>query len=110
MITLVIGKGFITAHTPSTIRRLKMFEPTTLLSAISFEPLRAAEVLTASSGALVPNATIVSPIMTDGTLNIAAIDELPSTKRSAPFTKATNPATSRIIFNTISIVFSLSLS
>ena len=61
------GTLWITAQTPRTTIRLKMLEPITLLNAISFEPLSAAVVLTASSGALVPMATIVSPIITDET-------------------------------------------
>ena len=49
-------------------------------TAISLLPARDAVVLTASSGALVPNATIVSPMMILGTLSARAIEELASTK------------------------------
>lgn len=40
----------------------------------------AAVTLTASSGKLVPIATIVIPMIKDGTLNFFATEELPSTK------------------------------
>ena len=43
-------------------------------------PLNAAEILTAASGALVPQATIVSPITICGIPNFAAIIDAPSTK------------------------------
>ena len=35
---LSTGTGLITAHIPRTTSRLKIFEPTTLLKAISFAP------------------------------------------------------------------------
>ena len=74
----------------------------TLLNAISFEPESAAVVLTASSGALVPSATIVSPIMRPETLKRRASDALPSTNTSAPLTSAAKPTSKIRIFNTIS--------
>ena len=80
------------------MRRLKIFEPTTLLRAISFAPWIAAEVLTANSGALVPSATIVRPMITPGTLKVRANAELPSTKKSAPLTSAAKPTISNKIF------------
>ena len=93
-----MGMGRMTAQTPSTISRLKMLEPVTLLRAISFAPLTAAEVLTANSGALVPNATMVSPMITLGTRKVRAKAELPSTKKSAPLISATKPSSSNTIF------------
>ena len=66
-ISFSIGSGAIIAQMPSTQSKLKRFEPTTLLSAISLEPFIAAVVLTANSCMLVPNATMVSPIITAGT-------------------------------------------
>ena len=104
LIIFSIGTGLIIAHTPSTISRLNRLEPTTLLTAISLLPLSAAEVLTASSGALVPSATIVRPMITDGTLNSAASDELPSTNISAPLISAIKPSISRTTCKTISII------
>ena len=89
-----VGTGCSMAHSPSTTSRLNRLEPTTLLSAISLEPCTAAAVLTASSGALVPMATMVSPITSDGTWNRRASPDAPPTNRSAPFTSAAKPATS----------------
>ena len=60
--------GLIKAQIPTTASKLNKFEPTTLPSAISFWPLNAAVILTAASGALVPKATIVSPIIKLGIL------------------------------------------
>ena len=51
---------------------------------ISLLPLKEAVILTAASGALVPKATIVSPIINVGIFNTFARLELPSTKISAP--------------------------
>ena len=62
-----------------------------LLIAISLLPDRPAVMLTAASGALVPIATIVNPIIIEGTLNFFAIDEAPSTNISAPFISNTKP-------------------
>lgn len=60
----------IKVHTPHTTIRLNMLEPTTLLTASALLLLSDAVTLTAHSGRLVPMATIVSPIIIDGTLNL----------------------------------------
>ena len=78
-----------TAHTPITTIRLNILEPTTLLTASSLLPVSDADTLTAVSGSDVPIATIVSPIMIDGTCSLFATLELPSTKKSA-ITQAVN--------------------
>jgi hypothetical protein len=83
--------GFITDEIPITRRILNIFEPTTLPTAISLEFLRAAFILTAVSGELVPKATIVSPTRIEGTLKILAMEDEPSTKKSAPLMSKTNP-------------------
>ena len=44
--------GLRIAQMPRIPRRLKRLEPTTLLIAISLDPCKAADILTASSGAL----------------------------------------------------------
>ena len=85
------GSLLKSAQTPHTIIRLKMLDPTTLLIASVLLPLTAAVTLTAHSGRLVPMATIVSPIIIGGTLSIFATEELPSTKKSAPFISRMNP-------------------
>ena len=58
--------GLITEHKPITIRILNMFEPITLLTDMSLAFFSEEVILTAASGALVPKATIVSPIMMEG--------------------------------------------
>ena len=68
-----------------------MFEPVTLLTASVLLCAMDAATLTAVSGSEVPIATIVSPMISDGTLKRFATLELPSTNRSAPFTKNTKP-------------------
>jgi hypothetical protein len=83
--------GFITDEIPITRRILNIFEPTTLPTAISLEFLRAAFILTAVSGELVPKATIVSPTRIEGTLKILAMEDEPSTKKSAPLTSKAKP-------------------
>ena len=55
--------------------------------AMSLLPFMAAVILTANSGALVPKATMVSPITNAGILSFFATDEAPSTKKSAPLIK-----------------------
>ena len=85
--------GVSRAHTPITIMVLNILEPVTLLIASEFLPANDAVTETAVSGRLVPIATIVRPMMMEGTLNFFAIDELPSTKKSAPFMSSINPAT-----------------
>ena len=97
---------------PMTTRRLKILEPTTFPMAMSLLPFMAAVTLTASSGALVPNATIVSPIMREGMCSLLAIQDAPSTKISAPFTSSKKPIqrirTDVIIgFSSIELVFSI---
>ena len=86
---------------PNTNNKLQIFEPTTFPIEISLFPLKEAIALTASSGALVPNATTVSPIINVDTPNAFAKLELPSTKQSAPFTNTTKPTTNNKIFNAI---------
>ena len=49
----------------------------------------------AASGALVPKETTVSPMMSEGTRSLAAIEEAPSTKKSAPLIRKTKPTTSK---------------
>ena len=67
-------------QTPITNIILKILEPTTLLIAKALLFAREAVTLTAVSGSDVPIATIVNPIMIDGTFKRFATLELPSTK------------------------------
>ena len=93
-ISLFVLKPEINAQIPTTTSPLKMLEPITLLTAISLLPASAALMLTEASGALVPMATIVRPIMTLGILRNLASEELPSTKKSAPLINSTKPMSS----------------
>ena len=72
--------------------------PITLPSTISPLPDRRDFTLTANSGALVPNATIVRPINIFDTLKLEATLLAPSTKKSAPLINIMNPTINRIIF------------
>ena len=51
---------------------------------MSFNPLKAALMVTRNSGAEVPRATMVSPITSSDTLNFLAMAEAESTIQSAP--------------------------
>ena len=75
-----MASGANSAQAPQTTIRLKILDPATLLTASVLFPAMAAVTLTASSGKLVPIATIVIPMIKDGTLNFFATEELPSTK------------------------------
>ncbi len=54
-------RGLIVLEIPNTNKILKILEPITFPSAISFCPFFAATILVTSSGKEVPTATIVSP-------------------------------------------------
>ena len=92
------------AAVPTTPRILKMLLPTTFPNEIALVPANAEVMDTAASGALVPNATIVSPTITVGILKLYATLLAPSTNMSAPFIKSTKPIMSKIICIMSSIV------
>ena len=77
IIALSTDKVLINPDIPTTISKLNILEPTTFPIAIPFCPLSAAVILTAASGALVPKATIVRPIINGGNLSILAMVEEP---------------------------------
>lgn len=60
-------------------------------------PSRLDVIFTTNSGAEVPKATIVSPITISETLSFFASEDAPSTSKSAPFTRMTNPIIKRTI-------------
>ena len=62
IVDFATASGVINAERPRIIRILRILLPTILPIVISALPPRAAVILTAASGALVPIATIVSPI------------------------------------------------
>ena len=90
---------------PRIIKIFKILLPTMFPIVISALPFKAAVMLTAASGALVPIATIVRPITSWGTPSLSAIPEEPSTNQSAPFTNIKNPSASSNNWITISISF-----
>ncbi len=61
------------------------------------EALMPPMIETAASGAEVPSATTVKPIINVDTCSFSAMPEAPSTKKSAPFTSKTNPTNNRTI-------------
>ena len=65
-VSFFIVSGANKAHAPHTTIRLKIFDPTTLLTASVLFPASDAVTLTAHSGRLVPIATIVIPIIMEG--------------------------------------------
>jgi hypothetical protein len=85
-------RGVTTADNPKIIRTLKILLPTALPKAISPCPVALDITLTASSGALVPKATTVNPIINGDIPNAAADFAAPLTNASAPTISNTNPA------------------
>ena len=83
----------IIAQRPTTTNKLNKLEPLTLLTASELLPCREAEIETAVSGSDVPMATIVRPIIKEGTRSLFATFDAPSTKKSAPFTNPIKPIT-----------------
>ena len=73
-----------TATNPRIIPRLKIFEPTTLPTDIAASPDKAAETVTANSGADVANATTVNPITNSDKPNFFAILDAETTILTAP--------------------------
>ena len=76
---------------PNTHNKLNILDPTILDIAISALLFIAAVILTAASGADVPKATKVKPIIIDGILKYLAILDAPPTNISAPLINKTNP-------------------
>ena len=97
--------GVIIAQTPITNIRLKILDPTTLLTASSLLCTNDAVTLTAVSGRDVPIATIVRPMMIEGTFSFFAMLELPSTKKSAPLIRNTKPMIKNTITNANGALF-----
>jgi hypothetical protein len=73
-----------------------MLLPKIFPMAMSVFPWKLAVRLTINSGAEVPNATMVSPITKDGTLNLRANELDPSTSIPAPLISRTNPTINNI--------------
>ncbi len=101
LLTLI---GQIRAATPMSNRTLIMLLPITLPSSMSVEPEARELIETASSGALVPKATMVRPIRVLLTLKLVAMEDAPETNQSAPLIRMTKPMISNAICKMISIV------
>ncbi len=95
--------GQIKAPTPIKRSTFKILLPITLPSNMSVLPLIKELIEMASSGALVPKATIVRPIKSLETLKLVAIDEEPETSQSAPRMRNIKPKMRRMICNIISM-------
>ncbi len=102
-VSFLILMGRITAAIPTNRRTLIILLPMTLPRRMSVLPLISDEKETASSGAPVPNATMVRPIKSLLTLKLAATDEAPSTSQSAPLMRRRNPTIRRVICNIMSM-------
>ena len=100
LLTLI---GQNSAPIPISSKTLIMLLPMTLPSNMSVEPDANELIDTASSGALVPNATMVRPIKVLETLKLVAMDEAPSTSQSAPLIRITKPIINSIICDNISM-------
>ena len=81
------------AENPRINKMLNRLEPIAFPSARPLSPFLVATMEVTSSGREVPIATMVSPIMIDGTCILFATLELPSTKKSAPLISSTKPIT-----------------
>lgn len=74
------GSGAINADIPRMMRIFMIFDPTTLPTAISALPRRAATIDVTISGVLVPTATIVSQIIVCDSPAISARSTAPVTR------------------------------
>ena len=88
--------------------KLKLLLPKIFPKIISEYPLYDAKEFTTSSGAEVPNETIVSPIIRSDTYYFLARAEAPSTSQLAPNINAANPAIIKIDKITMYYVCALS--
>ncbi len=92
------GTGPMTALTPKISMILKMFDPTTFPTAISFRPLKAATAEVNSSGREVPAETTVMAISRSLTPILDAASTAAFTTKRPPNAKPTSPpAIKRIV-------------
>ena len=89
----VMAIGAKRAVQPTITRVLNVLLPTTLPMAMSALPFRAEDMLTVSSGAEVPKATMVSPMTMDGIWKRLATDVAPSVSPLAPRRMRSSPPT-----------------
>ena len=98
-------RGLISAATPRATPMLKRLEPSALPIANSGLPLSAETAEEKISGADVPNATIVRPIINGETPKIRASADAPNTNLSAPQIKPINPRMIMIVLKNIYEIF-----
>lgn len=96
IVELFAFKGYISPATQSMRRIFAIFEPITFHKASSVCHLNQERTFTKSSGAEVPNATIVKPITKEEIQKVFAILEAHVTSISAPLIRIKKPITSKI--------------
>ena len=85
IVFLFTGNSLTRPEAPNISKTFAILLPKTFPIAISELPLKLENIFMISSGADVPNETSVRPIIKSLTLYLFAIDEEPSTNKSAPF-------------------------
>ena len=95
---MLTTSGAIRALMPRMNSTLKMLLPTTLPMAMSVLPSSTAPTLTATSGALVPKATMVSPTTSGLMPNDRASLDAPRTSTLAPMTSRIRPPRNMSMF------------
>ncbi len=96
--------GVIMAIMPRIRQIFAMLLPRTLPNAMPLLPFIAEIILTAISGADVPNATRVIPTMKSEMLYLFAIAQEPSIKMSEPFMRRANPSSMKISCSIICVM------
>ncbi len=91
-LTLIGAKS---AEAPRISRIFAILLPSTFPIVIPVAPLRLELTFTTSSGAEVPKATMVSPMIISEIQNFFANEEEPSTRRSAPLIRKIKPRRKR---------------
>ena len=95
-VPLVTVSGKIIEEIPRIKKTLAILLPKTLPTAMPVFPLMLAIMFTNNSGEEVPKATTVNPITRSDIFSVFAIDDAPSTRKSAPLIRNMNPAISSI--------------
>ena len=103
VVRLILIGGLTIAARPTRRSAFKTLLPITVAIKTSVLPEIREANETASSGALVPKATMVRPMSCLGTLKLEAVDEAPSTSQSAPLTSRAKPITKNRICRNISM-------
>lgn len=86
-------RGKTIAETQRISKIFAILDHKTFPIVIPVAPLKLEETFTTNSGAEVPKATMVNPIIKSETLSLFAIEEAPSTNKSAPLMRKTNQIT-----------------